>query len=66
MVTIDRVPAPIISVDPKPAEPATIEANQRVLKELPFNERADYEQAQRGFIGTVPDLTITGPDGKLV
>jgi alkyl sulfatase BDS1-like metallo-beta-lactamase superfamily hydrolase len=48
---------------PKPATDATKAANAAVLKELPFSDTQDFEDAQRGFIGTVPDLLIEGDKG---
>src|SRR6266516_6591501 len=51
---------------PKPAEAATRHANQKVLEELPFGDRDDFASAQRGFIDTVPDLTIRAPDGQVI
>ncbi|MDR3382524.1 alkyl/aryl-sulfatase [Cupriavidus basilensis] len=48
----------------KPATERTRQANAAVLKELPFNDRADFESAQRGFIGTTPDLVIEAGNGK--
>jgi alkyl sulfatase BDS1-like metallo-beta-lactamase superfamily hydrolase len=35
---------------PKPATPATKAANQAVLKALPFSDKSDFDDAQRGFI----------------
>jgi alkyl sulfatase BDS1-like metallo-beta-lactamase superfamily hydrolase len=40
---------------PKDAEPATRRANVEVLQLLPFGERADFDDAQRGFIAPLPD-----------
>ncbi|WP_242370754.1 alkyl/aryl-sulfatase [Anaeromyxobacter sp. SG26] len=51
---------------PGPAEPATIAHNAQVLQELPFSDRQDYDDAQRGFIATLPDLTIVREDGTIV
>ena len=47
----------------KDATPATIEANAAVLSELPFEDRLDYEMAQRGFIATLPDGEILADSG---
>lgn len=41
---------------PKPATAATRAANAAVLKELPFQDKQDFEDAQRGLIAA-PDLT---------
>jgi alkyl sulfatase BDS1-like metallo-beta-lactamase superfamily hydrolase len=50
--------APVL---PKAAEAATQAAQQTVLKSLPFANRADFDDAQYGFIATLPDATIAGP-----
>ncbi|NUU42479.1 MBL fold metallo-hydrolase [Tardiphaga robiniae] len=46
------------------AEPATKGLNESVLKALPFSDRADFDDAKRGFIATLPDGVIAGPDGR--
>ena len=38
----------------KPAQPDVAAANQAVLSQLPFGDRQDFEDANRGFIATVP------------
>jgi alkyl sulfatase BDS1-like metallo-beta-lactamase superfamily hydrolase len=48
----------------KDAEPASRAVNDSFLQALPFNDRADFDDANRGFIATVPDGTIPGPGGK--
>jgi len=48
----------------KDAEPASRAVNGSFLQALPFNDRADFDDANRGFIATVPDGTIPGPGGK--
>jgi alkyl sulfatase BDS1-like metallo-beta-lactamase superfamily hydrolase len=45
-------------VPPKPATAATIAANKAVLSALPFNDKADFEDAKRGFIATQDVLNI--------
>ncbi len=56
--------SPVTTVpSPAAAEPATVEQNARVLQELPFSDRQDYEDAERGFIATVPDLTVKHASG---
>jgi alkyl sulfatase BDS1-like metallo-beta-lactamase superfamily hydrolase len=51
---------------PKEAEPATKATNAAVLKALPFSDRQDYEDAQRGFIATLPDGIIKNAKGEVV
>lgn len=43
---------------PKPATEATKKANAAVLQELPFNNKQDFEDAQRGFIAPLPDKGV--------
>jgi len=42
----------------KPATEATKAANAEVLKELPFGDKQDFENAQRGFIEALPDKGV--------
>lgn len=53
-------------VEPKPATKATIAANKQVLKQLPFNDKTDFENAQKGLIATQDVLTITNAEGAPV
>ena len=55
--------APPSSAQPKDAEPATRQANATVLMSLPFNDRTDFEEAQRGFIASLPK-GIMSSDGQ--
>ena len=52
------------SAQSRDAEPATRAANDVFLKSLPFSDRADFDDAKRGFIGTLPDGVIAGPGGR--
>ncbi|MES2250711.1 MAG: alkyl sulfatase dimerization domain-containing protein [Pseudomonadota bacterium] len=47
-------------VAPKAAEPVTLKANADMAKALPFANKQDFEDAMRGFIGTVPDALVSG------
>lgn len=40
---------------PKPASAATRAANQATARQLDFNDRQDFEDAQRGFMAPLPD-----------
>ncbi|MEM5429220.1 alkyl sulfatase dimerization domain-containing protein [Cupriavidus oxalaticus] len=42
--------APAMATQPKPASAITAAANAAVLQQLPFDDRADYEAAQRGLV----------------
>jgi alkyl sulfatase BDS1-like metallo-beta-lactamase superfamily hydrolase len=57
---------PAVGQEAKPAEPAVRAANHAVLSQLPFANRDDYQDAARGFIGTIPDAHVTGPSGNVV
>jgi len=50
----------------KPATAATAEANAAVLKQLPFSDTSDFEDAQRGFIARPDTLTIKDDKGGVV
>ena len=45
---------------PMPAEPSVVTANRAVLSELPFSDRRDFEDANRGFIATT--VNTANPD----
>ena len=47
----------------KPAEPAVEALNNAVLSKLPFNKQDDFQGAAHGFIATLPDALVTGPNG---
>ncbi|MGH8454851.1 MAG: alkyl/aryl-sulfatase, partial [Nevskiales bacterium] len=44
------------------ATAATKEVNAKVLEELDFSDRQDFEDAKRGLIASDPDLKIAGPE----
>ena len=44
----------------------TLKANRKVLKELPFSDQTDFEQAQKGFIAKEKDLIVKDEKGKTV
>ena len=54
------------SAEPKAAEPAIQAANNSVRSSLPFSNRDDYRDAERGFIGTLPDALVSGANGNIV
>jgi alkyl sulfatase BDS1-like metallo-beta-lactamase superfamily hydrolase len=53
-----------VSAQSRDAEPATRAANEAFVKSLPFADRADFEDAKRGFIATLPDGVVAGAGGK--
>ncbi len=45
----------------------TIEENQKVLKELPFNDQEDFEEVNRGFIAPLPNNgVIENANGQII
>jgi len=50
----------------KNAEPRVADANAAALNELPFSDRQDYTDAERGFIGSLPDAMIRNEAGRTV
>ncbi|HWM93208.1 MAG TPA: alkyl sulfatase dimerization domain-containing protein [Thermoanaerobaculia bacterium] len=56
--------APAQAALPKPATAATKERNAAVLKELPFQNREDFAEAQRGLIAKI-DLPVIRGDSPL-
>jgi alkyl sulfatase BDS1-like metallo-beta-lactamase superfamily hydrolase len=48
----------------KDAEPATRAANEAFVQSLPFADRADFDDAKRGFIATLPDGVVAGAGSK--
>jgi alkyl sulfatase BDS1-like metallo-beta-lactamase superfamily hydrolase len=60
-----------VSAQPKDAEPATRVANQAFATSLPFSDRADFDDAKRGFIVTsrgvdISNMTIIKGDSGLI
>ncbi|XZG69704.1 alkyl/aryl-sulfatase [Chitinibacteraceae bacterium HSL-7] len=54
------------ATESKPATEFTKAANAEVLKELPFSDKQDFEDAQRGFIAKPDTLTIKDAKGNVV
>src|SRR5262245_17373985 len=52
--------------DPKDATALTHALNRAVLDTLPFAETQDFEDARRGFIGSLPEVEITNETGRVV
>jgi alkyl sulfatase BDS1-like metallo-beta-lactamase superfamily hydrolase len=48
----------------KDATDATKAANARLLDELPFSDRSDFESARRGFVAPLPTAVIRGQAGN--
>jgi alkyl sulfatase BDS1-like metallo-beta-lactamase superfamily hydrolase len=47
-------------VAPKGPERATLEANALLTKSLPYADRQDFDDAIRGYLGTIPDALAPG------
>ena len=52
--------------EPKDATPDTQAKHRAVLDALPFEDRADFEDAGRGFLGTLPEVEIRNAQGRVV
>ncbi len=51
---------------PKPATNFTKSANQQLRDYLPFNNKQDFDDVQRGFIADLPNPVIKGSSGNTV
>jgi alkyl sulfatase BDS1-like metallo-beta-lactamase superfamily hydrolase len=50
----------------KDATPQTCAHNHSFLDALPFGDRQDFDDAARGFIATLPDVTFRNPEGRVI
>ncbi len=50
----------------KSASEATKSANNALLKELPFSDKSDFENAHRGFVEALPSAQIKSQQGNLI
>jgi len=51
---------------PKDATPTTHAQNRAVLDALPFGDAQDFEDARRGFLGSLPEVEIKNDRGRVV
>ena len=51
---------------PKDASPLTAAANRAVQHALPFADARDFEDAARGFLGSLPEVEIANAQGRVV
>src|SRR5262245_7169736 len=51
---------------PKDAEPATRAAQEAARRSLPPANSIEFDDAQSGFVGTLPDALIAGTGGEPV
>jgi len=57
---------PASPLDPKDATAATLALNRAVRDTLRFADTQDFEDARRGFIGSLPEVEITNAAGRVV
>ncbi|KXO06360.1 MULTISPECIES: alkyl/aryl-sulfatase [Marinobacter] len=58
-------PALALADAPKPASDVTAQANQAVLNQLPFSDTRSFDDAQRGFLGALPDGKVLDENGHV-
>jgi alkyl sulfatase BDS1-like metallo-beta-lactamase superfamily hydrolase len=51
---------------PKDATRMTTARNRAALETLPFGDSQDFEDARRGFLGTLPEVEIRNAQGRVV
>lgn len=51
---------------PKDASPAVVAQHAATLQALPFSDTRDFDDARRGFIGTIENARITSAQGRVV
>ena len=51
---------------PKQASAPVIAQHAATLKALPFSDTRDFDDAKRGFLGTIENARITNPQGRVV
>lgn len=54
------------SNEPKGATPSVIAQQTAMLNALPFSDTRDFDDAARGFLGTIENAEITNPQGRTV
>jgi alkyl sulfatase BDS1-like metallo-beta-lactamase superfamily hydrolase len=52
--------------NPKAASRAVVAQHQAMLEALPFGDTADFDDAARGFLGTIENAKIISPQGRVV
>jgi alkyl sulfatase BDS1-like metallo-beta-lactamase superfamily hydrolase len=51
---------------PQDATPATRARQRAVLDALPFGDVQDFEDAGRGFVATLPEVSVRNAQGRVV
>jgi alkyl sulfatase BDS1-like metallo-beta-lactamase superfamily hydrolase len=52
--------------NPKEASSSVVAQNEAMLKALPFSDTADFDDAARGFLGTIDNAKISNAQGRVV
>jgi alkyl sulfatase BDS1-like metallo-beta-lactamase superfamily hydrolase len=60
------LPGETSTQSPKDASAAVVALNDAMLKALPFSDTADFEDAARGFLGTIEHARIANEQGRTV
>ncbi len=66
MMSVGLISSAIAGTPSKPASEFTKQANQAVLQELPFNDKQDFADAQKGLIAKQDVVTIKDAKGNVV
>ena len=53
-----------MEIAPKDATQFTKDRHAAAIESLPLADRQDFDDAERGFIGSLPDAAIEGPGGR--
>src|SRR5580698_1740910 len=56
----------VASEKPKDASASVAARQAQILKSLPFSDTRDFDDASRGFLGTLENAEITNPQGRVV
>lgn len=64
--SLEPVSSVVDSAGFTPASSHTIEVNQRLLSQLPFDDTQDFDDANRGFIAKMPELKVRGENGDII
>ena len=51
---------------PKQASAPVIAQHAATLKALPFSDTRDFDDAKRGFLGTIENARVVNPQGRVV
>src|ERR1700710_742181 len=58
--------APVDNETPRDASASVVVRQTAMLNALPFSDTADFDDAARGFLGTIDNAEITNPQGRVV